>query len=1564
MSDGRGGTATATVSLTVWPPGLAPVSLFTASNTPAQTNLTDSSPLEVGVKFQSSVAGQITALKFYRSSGDTGSDLLDLWTSTGTNLASVTFTNTAASGWQTVNLSTPVSIAANTTYVASYHTSGFYVATGNFFATDFTSGVLTAPSTTTAGGNGVYAYGGSSTTGIFPTSTFGAANYWADVVFVSSASNTAPTAVADTADATEKGGVANGSGGSPATGNMLTNDTDPDAGDSKTVTALSFGAVTGTLGTALSGAHGSLVLSASGDFTYTVNETDAAVQALRQSTDTLTDVFSYTMRDTAGATSSTTLTVTIHGADDAPTLAAQTGSQNATVGSAFSLVLPAGTFTDVDAGDSLAYTATAADGSSLPAWLSFNAATRTFSGTPTTGDVGTLNVKVSATDLGGLAASETFNIAVWPPGLAPVSLFTASNTPAQTNLTDSSPLEVGVKFQSSVAGQITALKFYRSSGDTGSDLLDLWTSTGTNLASVTFTNTAASGWQTVNLSTPVSIAANTTYVASYHTSGFYVATGNFFATDFTSGVLTAPSTTTAGGNGVYAYGGSSTTGIFPTSTFGAANYWADVVFVSSASNTAPTAVADTADATEKGGVANGSGGSPATGNMLTNDTDPDAGDSKTVTALSFGAVTGTLGTALSGAHGSLVLSASGDFTYTVNETDAAVQALRQSTDTLTDVFSYTMRDTAGATSSTTLTVTIHGADDAPTLAAQTGSQNATVGSAFSLVLPAGTFTDVDAGDSLAYTATAADGSSLPAWLSFNAATRTFSGTPTTGDVGTLNVKVSATDLGGLAASETFNIVVTTTSNTVPTAIADTADATEKGGVANSSGGSPAAGNVLTNDTDPDPGDTKTVTALSFGAVAGTLGTALPGAHGSLVLSASGDFTYTVNETDAAVQALRQSTDTLTDIFSYTMRDTAGATSSTTLAVTIHGADDAPTISNLAVGAASISFVVSDPDNATLSLASPFASAFGNPSITSGATTGLTPSVRTTAVSGTLQVTDGSYTADVVGLYLGTSGNNTATAPNPTAPNAMYGFGGSDTLTGGAGADSIVGGAAADTLSGGAGSDTFYLANGDFVSGESIDGGGDADAIVLTNPTTVNFTSGTVSNVETLTGSGGNDTVTMSANQWAGFNTINLGGGTNVLNVVAGGDISASSTPTVGNVTTGNLTGTSGNDSITLTGAQLDAIIVGAGSISLGAGTDTINLTSTSADLNTLGATNASIQGVEAISAATAASGVTIMISGQTEGFTIRGSANNDTITGGSGADTMIGGTGNDTYVVANTGDIVTENAGEGIDTIQSSVAYTLSANVESLILTGTGNINGTGNALDNAITGNDGNNTLTGLGGADALNGGLGTDTATYAASAIAVNVSLATGLGHGGDAEGDALVNIENLTGSGLNDTLEGNGGDNVLAGGAGTDTLLGLAGNDVLDGGAAADTLIGSAGNDTLVGGAGADVLTGGADADTFVYNAIGDSSPTAADTITDFAHGTDIIDLSAIDANTLSSGNQTFAYFAQSMSVFPDGVSWFESNGNTIVQADVNGNATADLRIVLAGTNFSLSASDFRL
>ena len=240
------------------------------------------------------------------------------------------------------------------------------------------------------------------------------------------------------------------------------------------------------------------------------------------------------------------------------------------------------------------------------------------------------------------------------------------------------------------------------------------------------------------------------------------------------------------------------------------------------------------------------------------------------------------------------------------------------------------------------------------------------------------------------------------------------------------------------------------------------------------------------------------------------------------------------------------------------------------------------------------------------------------------------------------------------------------------------------ITGSAQADIITGGTAADTIVAGGGDDTINLATGQFVAGEQIQGGADSgsgtrDQIVLTAATTVDLTLGTVSGIETLTGSGGNDTVTMSAALWSGFSTINLGVGTDVLNVVAGGDISALGTPAVGTVETGNLTGTAGTDTVTLSGAQLDAIVIGAGTINLGAGAgDTINLTSTSADLNTLGATNASIAGVEAISAASAATGVTITLTGQTEAFAITGSAQADIITGGTAADTIVAGGGDDT----------------------------------------------------------------------------------------------------------------------------------------------------------------------------------------------------------------------------------------------------------------------------------------------
>ena len=160
-------------------------------------------------------------------------------------------------------------------------------------------------------------------------------------------------------------------------------------------------------------------------------------------------------------------------------------------------------------------------------------------------------------------------------GTTGVSLFSDSNTPAIVTVNDPKPVELGVKFQSSQAGTIAAIRFYKGPQNTGTHVGNLWSATGTSLATATFSSETASGWQQANLSSPVPIAANTTYVVSYHTNGNYSADNNYFGAAHTNGQLTAPA---AGGNGVFAYGSGSS---FPVNSFLATNYWVDVVFMPS-----------------------------------------------------------------------------------------------------------------------------------------------------------------------------------------------------------------------------------------------------------------------------------------------------------------------------------------------------------------------------------------------------------------------------------------------------------------------------------------------------------------------------------------------------------------------------------------------------------------------------------------------------------------------------------------------------------------------------------------------------------------------------------------------------------------------------------------------------------------------------------------------------------------------------------------------------------------------------------------------------------------------
>ncbi|MFG1686362.1 DUF4082 domain-containing protein [Nonomuraea sp. NPDC049269] len=316
-------------------------SLWDNQATPAVQSNPDSTSTVLGVKFRAATTGTVRGIRFYKGAQNTGTHTGSLWTSDGQSLASVTFSGESASGWQQANFSTPVAIDANTTYVASYHTtSGHFSYTLQYFTSQYTSNPLIALADGAQGGNGVYTYSGTNT---FPTSSYQATNYWVDVVF---------------------------------------------------------------------------------------------------------------------------------------------------------------------------------------------------------------------------APSDT----LWP----------ASAAPAVQSNPDTSPVVLGVKFRAATTGTVRGIRFYKGSQNTGTHVGSLWTSGGQSLASVTFSGESASGWQQAYFATPVTISANTTYIASYHTvSGHFSYTLQYFTSQYANYPLTALESGASGGNCVYTY---SATNTFPTSTYQSTNYWVDVLF--------------------------------------------------------------------------------------------------------------------------------------------------------------------------------------------------------------------------------------------------------------------------------------------------------------------------------------------------------------------------------------------------------------------------------------------------------------------------------------------------------------------------------------------------------------------------------------------------------------------------------------------------------------------------------------------------------------------------------------------------------------------------------------------------------------------------------------------------------------------------------------------------------------------------------------------------------------------------------------------------------------------------
>ncbi|MEQ1592734.1 MAG: calcium-binding protein [Thiobacillaceae bacterium] len=483
----------------------------------------------------------------------------------------------------------------------------------------------------------------------------------------------------------------------------------------------------------------------------------------------------------------------------------------------------------------------------------------------------------------------------------------------------------------------------------------------------------------------------------------------------------------------------------------------------------------------------------------------------------------------------------------------------------------------------------------------------------------------------------------------------------------------------------------------------------------------------------------------------------------------------------------------------------------------------------------------------------------------------------------IKFSDG-VTWDLSDLQLGSV--NPETLNGSSADSIMMGYAGNDTLNGNDGNDLLNGGLGADTMTGGSGNDTYVVDNvGDVVT-ETSTLATEIDTVQSSITTTLG------ANVENLTLTG---TVDMDGTGNALANVLRGNEGYNILSGLDGNDTLYAGDGDEAYGGAGNdtlvaealsdfvyLYGEAGDDILTggVAGSEIvgglgnDLIMVSAGNFNYLWGDDAYNTTTGGNDTIIGGAGIDYAWGGFGNDTLSGNDGNDFLI-GQLGADLIYGGAGNDTLNGGTEIDTLVGGTGDDSYGVDNVADIVTELAGEGTDTLRTSVSRSLDAHVENLVLTGTTAINGTGNELNNVLTGNSAANALDGGLGADTLSGGLGNDTYVIdnAGDVVTETSTLATEI----DTVQSSITytlgaNVENLTLTGEALYIDGTGNElaNVLRGNEGYNILSGLDGNDTLYAGDG-DEAYGGAGNDTLVaealsdfvylyGEAGDDILTGG--------------------------------------------------------------------------------------------------------
>jgi hypothetical protein len=487
-------SATRTCPCSLWASTVVP---------PAPIDDGDSASVELGMKFRTETSGYITGVRFYKGSANVGNHIGNLWTSSGTLLASAAFSGETASGWQQVNFSSAVPVSANTTYVVSYFApNGHYTGTDPYFTTALDNPPLHGLRDGVDGANGIYVYSGSSA---FPNQTFNSENYWVDVVFNTTPPvDTTPPTITSTA---------------PVAGVTTV---DPAAPISATFSEAMDPA---TISSSTAGKEGS---AAPGTFELRDN--------------------SGVMINSVVTYDSTTRVATLR-----PATSLQLGST---------------------------YVATMKGGSTDP--------------------------RVKDVAGNAMAATVTWTFTTWatppPPIVCPCSIWPSTAVPTPVDDGDPNSVELGTKFRSDVAGFIMGARFYKGSLNTGTHTARLWSSTGTQLGVATFANETASGWQEVAFPAPIAIAANTTYVISYHApNGHYPGPDNYFTN---AGIDTPPlhalRSGVDGANGIYAYG---TTSVFPTNTFLGEGYFIDVVFnTTTAPDTTPPFVSTATPPANASGV--------------------------------------------------------------------------------------------------------------------------------------------------------------------------------------------------------------------------------------------------------------------------------------------------------------------------------------------------------------------------------------------------------------------------------------------------------------------------------------------------------------------------------------------------------------------------------------------------------------------------------------------------------------------------------------------------------------------------------------------------------------------------------------------------------------------------------------------------------------------------------------------------------------------------------------------------------------------------------------------------